>query len=300
MYIRRNGDESDDYKNDDDIEKQTPFLMSTDPTESLRFRPLEPRDREQIQKLHEEWFPVSYKDEFYDDLVIHRMVTSGEELITYAAVLVHPDDETDTNTCQDHTTATCTTTHNSLSANGSSQQQNQQQQQPISLWAKINAPTSKDSIVGCIVGSKVDVNRLSSETVDLLLSDPTRYKRMFYIMTLGTVTEYRQYGIATKLLQQITQLVQDDKECGALYLHVITFNLAAIRFYEKLGFYRVTEMKDYYRIDDKNYNCYIYAKYYHGNRGQLDYYYLLTRLVSNIWKRVTEPFLPSPPVDRTR
>jgi ribosomal protein S18 acetylase RimI-like enzyme len=300
VYIRRNGNESDN-EHDNDIEKQTPFLTSTDPTKSLRFRPLEPKDREQIQKLHEEWFPVSYKDEFYDDLVIHRMVNSGEELITYAAVVVDPDDETDSP--QDHT-ATTTTTHNTTAANGSSQpqqnQHHQQQQQPMSLWEQINAPSSKDSIVGCIVGSKVDVNRLSSETVDLLLSDPTRYKRMFYIMTLGTVTEYRQYGIATQLLKQITQLVQQDTECGALYLHVITFNVAAIRFYEKLGFYRVTEMKDYYRIDDKNYNCYIYAKYYHGNRGQLDYYYLLTRLVTSIWKRVTEPFLPSAPVDRTR
>jgi histone acetyltransferase MCC1 len=288
VYISRTGDESD-YDNDNDIEKQTPFLASPDPTRTLTFRPLEPKDREQIQKLHEEWFPVSYKDEFYDDLVIHRMVSSGEELFTYAAVAV---DENDTH--QDHT---ITATHdNNVTANGSSQQQQQQ----MSPWEQINAPSSNDSIVACIVGSKVEASRLSSETVDLLLSDPTRYKRMFYIMTLGTVTEYRQYGIATKLLKQITELVQQDNECGALYLHVITFNVAAIRFYEKLGFYRVTEMKDYYRIGDKNYNCYIYAKYYHGNRGQLDYYYLLTRLVSNIWKRVTEPFLPSAQLDRSR
>ena len=246
------------------------LLADTASLSSIAYRPLQPQDRNQIKKLHEEWFPVSYKDEFYDDLVMHRMVNSGEELITYAAVY----QEEDNDDCDAQ----------------------QQQQQQSSTWEKINSPSSSQAqqIVACIVGSKVEASRLSRETVELLLSDPFRYKRMFYIMTLGTVKEFRQYGLATKLLEQVMDMVQADEGCGTLYLHVITFNVAAIRFYEKLGFYRVTEMKDYYRIDDQNYNCYVYAKYYHGNRGQMDYYYLLTNLVTNLWKRVTEPFLQPP------
>ena len=32
-------------------------------------------------------------------------------------------------------------------------------------------------------------------------------------------------------------------ECGALYLHVITYNKGAIRLYEKLGFMKVKTIK---------------------------------------------------------
>lgn len=256
-------------------ENATPLLqLESDPMASISFRPLEPKDRGQIQKLHEEWFPVSYKDEFYDDLVMHRMVNSGEELVTCAAVYQGDPNEHDApESPSDH-----------------------------SIWGQINGQStttssssnsSRDSIVACIVGSKVEASHLSADTVETLLSDPTRHKRMFYIMTLGTVKEFRKLGLATKLLKKVMDMVQEDRECGTLYLHVITFNVAAIRFYEKLGFYRVKEMKNYYCIDNQSYNCYVYAKYYHGNQGQLDYYYLLTTIIANIWRRVTEPFMPA-------
>jgi ribosomal protein S18 acetylase RimI-like enzyme len=128
------------------------------------------------------------------------------------------------------------------------------------------------------------------ETRELLIADSTLHTRMFYIMTLGTVKGFRHHGLATRLLQRVMEQVERDAQCGTLYLHVITCNVAAIRFYEKLGFYRVTEMKDYYRINDQNHNCFVYAKYYHGNQGRKDYYYLLTSLVSSIWRKVTSPF----------
>ena len=271
ISLRSCGDDSDSSSKCRaiDIEENvTPLLsLESDPMASITFRPLEPKDRGQIQKLHEEWFPVSYKDEFYDDLVMHRMVNSGEELVTCAAV--YQGDQ------NDHDIAV-------------------QSPSDHSIWGQINGHSGcGDSIVACIVGSKVDASNLSGDTVDSLLSDPTRHKRMFYIMTLGTVKEFRKLGLATKLLKKVMDMVQEDRECGTLYLHVITFNVAAIRFYEKLGFYRVKEMKNYYCIDNQTYNCYVYAKYYHGNHGQLDYYYLLTTIIASIWRRVTEPFMPA-------
>mmetsp|Transcript_27124 Transcript_27124/g.45220 ORF Transcript_27124/g.45220 Transcript_27124/m.45220 type:complete len:297 (-) Transcript_27124:749-1639(-) len=263
------------------ILETTETTSSSDPPppSSTTFRPLEVSDRNQIQELHEEWFPVSYKDEFYDDLVLERMVHSGEELYTCAAVCNKETEEAYDDENENDCDGTITTPE------GNNHERK-------SLWEQING-ASGDHIAACIVGSFVDVVHLSMETRELLVADPTLHKRMFYIMTLGTRKEFRHYGLATTLLKRVMKQVESDAQCGTLYLHVITFNVAAIRFYEKLGFYRVTEMKDYYKIDDQSFNCYVYAKYYHGNQGQKDYYYLLTSLVSSIWKKVTSPFLLS-------
>jgi hypothetical protein len=43
----------------------------------------------------------------------------------------------------------------------------------------------------------------------------------------------------TALIENCMEEVEGDASCGVLYLHLITSNRAAIRFYEKLGFYRV-------------------------------------------------------------
>lgn len=106
-------------------------------------------------------------------------------------------------------------------------------------------------------------------------------------MTLGTVRAYRQEGLATSLVERcIDQVVAPDPSCGALYLHVITSNTQAIRFYEGLGFWRVEEIADYYTIDGEHHNCYLYAKYFHGNHGHLDLLTLLSAFPAAAWQRL--------------
>lgn len=57
----------------------------------FRCRSIQPQDRQIIQKLHEEWFPVLYHEEFFDELVLGRMIGSGDPLFTRLAI----DDEND-------------------------------------------------------------------------------------------------------------------------------------------------------------------------------------------------------------
>lgn len=83
-------------------------------------------------------------------------------------------------------------------------------------------------------------------------------------MTLGTTSNYRYCGIATKLTQICIQLVQNIPSCGVIYLHVITDNNVAISLYEKLGFQRIKEIIDYYQIKGINYNAFLYAKFMNG------------------------------------
>jgi ribosomal protein S18 acetylase RimI-like enzyme len=186
---------------------------SNDSNWSIRFRPIEPQDRLRIQELHEAWFPVKYQDEFYEQLMLHRMPNTGEPLYTCVATDANDPD---------------------------------------------------DTVVACVVGAVVDAQKLNIASRRLLLSDQERYRRLFYIMTLGTSSEYREAGLGTAMMQKCIEEVAQDPMCGALYLHVITLNHSAIRFYERLGFWRVQEIPDYYTIDGENYNCYLYAKYFHG------------------------------------
>lgn len=211
-----------------------------DPIPKLSFRPLQPLDRQRIQHLHEQWFPVTYSNEFYDDLVKnHRLATSGDPLFTCVATLPNTTNNVHSMYCQ-----------------------STQQQRPNSHHAAAN--NTHEIIVGCVVGAFVHPSRLNPSTQQLLLPNSQVHTKLFYIMTLGTVDEYRGYGVATALVQRCMEMVEKDRTCGALYLHVIPFNHAAIRFYEKLGFYRVCTIDNYYNIENQHYDCFLYAKYYHG------------------------------------
>lgn len=187
----------------------------------ISYRPFHEGDRDQVQDLHTEWFPVSYKDEFYDELVHERMVNTGEKLFTCAAVF-YEDDEAAAH--QNFANSAQTAANDSLTSNH-------------------EIVEDEDYIIACVVGSLLDVTRLDKDTVSLLVSDPFRYKRVFYIMTLGTVAEFQRARVASSLVEKCMRIVEDDEQCGALYLHVITFNVAAIGFYERLGFYRVKEIE---------------------------------------------------------
>jgi len=213
---------------------------------TMTFRPLQKSDREQIQALHEEWFPVKYKDEFYNELVKNRLFNSGERLFSCVAISkktkikIDPVDQ--------------------------KMESDEDGQIPCSeeiTNLQVSHQDIYDQIVSCVVGTFVKPSRCK-ETANLLIPNQERHRRMFYIMTLGTISEYRHLGLGTTMIETCMRLVEKDPHCGALYLHVIVFNSGAIRFYENLGFHRVKEIKDYYTIDGKHYNCYLYAKYYHG------------------------------------
>ena len=144
----------------------------------------------------------------------------------------------------------------------------------------------QEVIAGCVVGSFMPLTRLPDLVQNLLISNPQRHGKLFYIMTLGTASEYRMAGLGSHLVQQCMDQVEQDPRCGALYLHVITHNQGAIRLYEKLGFYRVQEIPDYYDIDGEKYPCFLYAKYYHGNRGHRAIYRVFTRYLYSLVRQV--------------
>jgi len=103
----------------------------------------------------------------------------------------------------------------------------------------------EETILGCLIGTFIPISKISANTLSLLISDLDQHPFLFYIMTLGTITEKRHQGYGSKLIQQCIQMLEleENKQCGCIYLHVITYNKGAIRFYESLGFQRITEIE---------------------------------------------------------
>ena len=261
---------------------------TTSDVSTVSFRPLRSSDRHRIQQLHEEWFPVSYSDDFYDHLVNnHCLVTSGDQLFTCVATL----NDTSKNVCEEEREDVHPYCRNVGEPSYPGQQRQQQKQMGCD-----------DTIIGCAVGAFIHHTRLSAATAELLVPNSQQHPKLFYIMTLGTVKEYRNLGVATLLIQKISDLVEQDPSTGVsgctkdldtlgaesilgyffsrfvahrsilrqtVYLHVIPYNKGAIRLYEKLGYYQVSTIPNYYQIDHKNYDCYLYAKYYHGTTNRL-------------------------------
>ncbi|CAB9530380.1 alpha-acetyltransferase 60 [Seminavis robusta] len=255
----------------------------------LSFRPLQPCDRQQIQELHEQWFPVTYSNEFYNDLVNnHRLATSGDHLFTCVATVP--------NTPANQRRPTKKPEQMQLHMYCQETQSTDNPPPPTMIQPQKPDPpddehdNSHEIIVGCVVGAFLHPSRLNTATQQLLVPTPQVHSKLFYIMTLGTVEEYRGYGVATSLVQKCMELVQSDPTCGALYLHVIPFNRAAIRFYEKLGFYRTCAIENYYNIHNQQYDCFLYAKYFHGNRGHRTLYKLFSGAMSSLWHHLKSPF----------
>jgi ribosomal protein S18 acetylase RimI-like enzyme len=275
-----NNDNSSSHNNYYDDDNEPPLIDH----DSLHWRTILPRDRLRIQSLHEQWFPVVYQEEFYDQLVHQRMPNTGEPLFTCVATEVvdeHSRHRRPKRRQDRGTTSTTTTTRtgrnnkntnfgdtDSENSNGYRNNTDDNDHNNNDCDNNDDDSVVEDTVVACIVGAIIDANKLNAASRQLLISNVDRYHRLFYIMTLGTAQEYRQAGLGTALVDKCQAQVAADPHCGVLYLHVITINHSAIRFYERLGFWKVQEIPDYYTIDGKNYNCYLYAKYFHGKRDR--------------------------------
>ncbi len=77
-----------------------------------------------------------------------------------------------------------------------------------------------------------------------------------YVTTLDVHPDHRRQGIAAALMREAEVRIAA-ANANALRLHVFTANLGAIRFYERLGFHRVSHLPDFY---GEGLNAYVYSK----------------------------------------
>ncbi|KAI8494751.1 N-alpha-acetyltransferase 60 [Branchiostoma belcheri] len=112
------------------------------------------------------------------------------------------------------------------------------------------AATYHSNIIGLIVSEVKSRNKIHKEDRTVLASSYPDNTQVAYILSLGVVQEYRQHGIASLLLETLlSHLTTSERHnVKAVYLHVLTTNTTAIRFYEHRSFRRHNYLPYYYAI----------------------------------------------------
>lgn len=132
----------------------------------------------------------------------------------------------------------------------------------IPLYSQVAVEVESSRIVGCILGQfilsdKSDDSGFFSET-----KRPAKY--VFYILTLGLCSDYRRTGLGTELLMLTLKHARKNPDCGAVYLHVIHYNIPAIKFYERNGFTYLRELVEFYHIENIYHSSYLYVLHING------------------------------------
>jgi ribosomal-protein-alanine N-acetyltransferase len=82
-----------------------------------------------------------------------------------------------------------------------------------------------------------------------------------YVVTLDVATDCRQRGLARRLMREVEASAM---VAGVrwMQLHVFTGNAGAIRFYERMGYERISTQKDFY--GDAGLDAFVYGKELHA------------------------------------
>ena len=221
----------------------SPLAMSpSQPLLSLSIRPLNPTDFAQVRSLHKACFPIAYGDDYISMLCHHDDKERRLEIIGQLQ--------------QSHRIPEPT---NSLSQCDSDQL--------IALALSLDS----GEIAGMISAQIIDSTSL--EDYDLLSSvqlpwwspplspflDCGRSYLAGYILTLGVFEQYRRSGVASQLISALIDFYQHHHpEVDYLFLHVLHSNTAARHLYERLGFFQVRRLDDYYRINGQLQDAFLY------------------------------------------
>ncbi|CAN1164929.1 Histone acetyltransferase MCC1 [Linum perenne] len=139
----------------------------------------------------------------------------------------------------------------------------------IVSWAAIDRgrPNGNgDEMIGFVTARIVLAKE--SEIGDLLRYDPSRPDQtLLYILTLGVVDTYRNLGIASSLIREVIQYASSIRTCRAIYLHVISYNIAAIQLYKKMSFRCIRRLQGFYFINGQHYDSFLFVYYVNGGRS---------------------------------
>ncbi|KAG8557646.1 hypothetical protein GDO81_016692 [Engystomops pustulosus] len=108
--------------------------------------------------------------------------------------------------------------------------------------------------------------KVHKEDGDILASSFSSDTQVAYILSLGVVKDFRKQGIGSLLLESLKSHISSTAQdlCKALYLHVLTTNSNAIRFYENRHFHQHHYLPYYYSIRGVLQDAYTYVLYLNG------------------------------------
>lgn len=118
-----------------------------------------------------------------------------------------------------------------------------------------------------IVAEIKPYSKCNHEDLGLLCKGLEKTSKVAYILTIGVVQQWRRHGIATIMLEKLIENLTINpllEDCKAIYLHVLTTNTVAMRFYEKSNFRRHRFLPLYYMINTAACDGYCYVLYING------------------------------------
>lgn len=106
-----------------------------------------------------------------------------------------------------------------------------------------------DWLVGFVTARVVRLYECDTQDRNLmgLLSMVWDHESVVYILTLGVVDGWRGRGIASRLIGLVSQYAAETR-CRAAFLHVISYNDAAMRLYGRAGFSCAGRLPGFYYI----------------------------------------------------
>lgn len=146
---------------------------------------------------------------------------------------------------------------------------------------KASFPNDPDALIaGCVIAlhsrgaieqfaGKSTVNTLREElTLPRYIHwDDKERRTLGYIMSVGVISELRRKGIAAELLRRAladmerVAASQETEGLKAVALDLVTYNTAAIKCYEAMGFKKLKERVDAYRgLGRRTYSGYFYVR----------------------------------------
>nr|SVE83265.1 EOG090X0BM0 [Daphnia magna] len=128
------------------------------------------------------------------------------------------------------------------------------------------AAVYQSKLVGLLIAEVKQSDAINKEDKGIL--DGRMYSNctVGYILSLGVCSTFRRQGVASLLLDSfLNHVTQSENQiCKAIYLHVLTMNSAAIRFYEKHYFRLHSFLPYYYSVDGKCKDGFTYVLYING------------------------------------
>lgn len=154
----------------------------------------------------------------------------------------------------------------------------------IVSWGAVDCsrPTGQnDELIGFVTARVVQAK--DSEIEDLISFDSSKSDQtLVYILTLGVVESYRNFGIATSLVREVINYASSIPTCRAVYLHVISYNKPAIHFYEKMSFQCVRKLHGFYFINGQHYDSFLFIYYLNGGQSPCSPLELLMRIAAYV------------------
>jgi len=200
----------------------TMMMMDSDVihvTESVIFRTIRREDLSDLHHLQLELFPVRYKDDFYQSLLVKDN--------TLTILAIHRQTRKLIGVCSCRVYE-----HDTGSA--------------LLSWI-YEFLSSIVSANGSFVGLSRSDNNRQNQSVQKQQQEQQYNDRFGYIMTLGVTRSYRRQGLASQMVEiLIRKMVEKPYYCSSLTLHCKVDNERALKFYHKHGFIVEDRVRDYY------------------------------------------------------